>query len=688
MKSSRLLTLLCCLTLSALTSAKNVTDTLWCVASTDNDLAALLKQSGYVLQRAADNHSLLSQAPKGASVLLLGDGSRSMQQLTEADLSLIGEKRLSVFADFAALPGTSPQVREATVERVVVKEAIGLLKPMDLLTVNRARFIPSAPVRPILVLARVAGFDDAVFGLKDTEVFPLVDMPREGLTVSTAYLSDFSKLRLMPEGRWQAFWEAMLGRMTGKNVHFATWPSLVWPAFGKDEVLPRNAKTQAVRRGVDWFWGGHFLVHESWREELLIKHQDFDPPMAPAVPVSAPVGDGSLGMLEGHCSAIDADGHQAYRYWLRADVHGETAMALTLASRLLHKKKYAQTAERILDFIMAAATAGPRQDPASPSYGLVSWGLTNYSQDVYYGDDNARFLLGAILAARLMKETRWDDKIRAAIDANFQTTGLDGFRGHRIEERDLQKNGREFYRNRHIFDPQPHFESWMWAVYLWLYSQTGEQEFLDLSKKGIALTMKAYPAEWRWTNGIQQERARMVLPLAWLYRVEPTDEHKAWLDEIVGELRKNQDACGAIREELGDPSKGQFGGPRSNADYGRSEAPLINKNGDPVADMLYTSNFAIFGLNEAARATGDPVIGEMTSRLADFLVRIQARSAECPDVEGAWYRAFNYRDWNWWASNADAGWGALGTLTGWTQSWIVGTLAMMQMKTSYWDLTH
>ena len=180
----------------------------------------------------------------------------------------------------------------------------------------------------------------------------------------------------------------------------------------------------------------------------------------------------------------------------------------------------------------------------------------------------------------------------------------------------------------------------------------------------------------------------MVLPLAWLYRVEPTAEHKAWLDEIVGELRKNQDACGAIREELGDPSKGQFGGPRSNADYGRSEAPLINKNGDPVADMLYTSNFAIFGLTEAARATGDPVIGEMTSRLADFLVRIQARSAECPDVEGAWYRAFNYRDWNWWASNADAGWGALGTLTGWTQSWIVGTLAMMQMETSYWDLTH
>lgn len=34
--------------------------------------------------------------------------------------------------------------------------------------------------------------------------------------------------------------------------------------------------------------------------------------------------------------------------------------------------------------------------------------------------------------------------------------------------------------------------------------------------------MASYPEQWSWTNGIQQERARMILPLAWLYRVEPT----------------------------------------------------------------------------------------------------------------------------------------------------------------------
>ena len=180
----------------------------------------------------------------------------------------------------------------------------------------------------------------------------------------------------------------------------------------------------------------------------------------------------------------------------------------------------------------------------------------------------------------------------------------------------------------------------------------------------------------------------MVLPLAWLYRVSPTDEHRAWLNRIIADLKANQVECGAIREELGDPSKGDYGGPRSNAQYGGSEAPLIFRNGDPVADMLYTSNFAFFGLNEAARATGDASIRQMTDNLANFLVRIQACSQDAPGVDGAWYRAFNYRDWNWWASNADAGWGNLSTLTGWIQSWIVGTLAMMQMNTSYWELTH
>ena len=57
-------------------------------------------------------------------------------------------------------------------------------------------------------------------------------------------------------------------------------------------------------------------------------------------------------------------------------------------------------------------------------------------------------------------------------------------------------------------------------------------------------------------------------------------------------------------------------------------------------------------------------------------------------MDGAWFRAFNYQDWNYWAANADAGWGAWSTLTGWIQSWIVGTQFLMEKNTSLWELSN
>ena len=59
---------------------------------------------------------------------------------------------------------------------------------------------------------------------------------------------------------------------------------------------------------------------------------------------------------------------------------------------------------------------------------------------------------------------------------------------------------------------------------------------------------------------------------------------------------------------------------------------------------------------------------------------------EFKHLDGAWFRAFDYESWDYWASNADAGWGAWSTLTGWIQSWIVGTQVLLEENTSLWDL--
>jgi hypothetical protein len=202
------------------------------------------------------------------------------------------------------------------------------------------------------------------------------------------------------------------------------------------------------------------------------------------------------------------------------------------------------------------------------------------------------------------------------------------------------------------------------------------------------MTMDKYTDGWRWTNGLAQEKARILLPLAWLVRAKDTPKHRAMLRKAVNGLLALQDKCGAIREELGLPGKGRYPPPKSNEAYGRNEASLIATNGDRVCDLLYTSNFAFLGLREAAAATGDKDIIEAENKLAGLLCRIQVTSEAQPAVDGGWFRAFDFGRWEHWASNADHGWGAWAIESGWTQGWITAVLAMRQMKTSLWDLTH
>jgi hypothetical protein len=456
--------------------------------------------------------------------------------------------------------------------------------------------------------------------------------------------------------------------------------------YAKNVKLPKNAIKTSIAKGAEWFYKAHLFIAPSWKE-LWLKYQGNGlSPVGPPVSQQLPNGDGSLGILEGHVSSINYDGTQQYRYWVRADVQGEVAYALAAAGNLLHKDEYYKVAKNLADFIFYHSNLrdGNKNDKTNPAYGLIGWSVTH--PGVFYGDDNARCILGLIGASAYMNTSEWDTKILEAILANFRTTGKEGFRGPRLSEEDILKEGWKHFENRDIINPHPHFESWMWACYLWLYDKTGYKPLLQKAKEAIRLTMEAYPGKWKWTNGIQQERARMILPLAWLVRIENTAEHRRWLEEVVEKLLANQMECGAIREELGGAG-GQYGRTASNKDYGLREAPLIFENGDPVADMLYTSNFAFFSLNEAAYATGNKKYINAVRKLSDFLTRIQIKSSRHKDLDGGWFRAFDYNRWDYWASNADVGWGAWSTLTGWIQSWIVSTQLLVERDNSYWELT-
>src|SRR5690606_12763905 len=182
------------------------------------------------------------------------------------------------------------------------------------------------------------------------------------------------------------------------------------------------------------------------------------------------------------------------------------------------------------------------------------------------------------------------------------------------------------------------------------------------------------------------EIARMILPLSFLVRIDSDPTYLSWLRRMTSELLAQMEPCGAIREKLGLPGYGLFSAPASNEAYGVTEAPVIQQDGDPACDLLYTVNFAFLGLREAARATGDPGLEQAEDRLADFLCRIQIRSEAHPYLDGTWMRSFDYRYWEYWGSSADAGWGPWCVESGWCNAWIASVLAMRCLgETLYHD---
>ena len=113
-----------------------------------------------------------------------------------------------------------------------------------------------------------------------------------------------------------------------------------------------------------------------------------------------------------------------------------------------------------------------------------------------------------------------------------------------------------------------------------------------------------------------------------------------------------------------------------------------------MSDLLYTTNFALLGLHEAAAALGGDATQEGAAAaadadaLAELIVRLQARSREASTaaLDGAFFRAFDFHKWEAWGSDADVGWGMISVESGWTQSWLTITLGLRLLNTTLWEL--
>ena len=681
----------------------------------DNDLYLTLLENKISCSRYNTPEEAIKTASDGEGVMILADGYPGITTpLDDALFEKARKKKLRLFVEYPSyLPGMEVGAPIGTHwERAVISSGAFTpeLQKLRILAIHDCRYVPVNIENPDIVIARVAGFDSAVYGLPKVTFPILSEIPQSedngGLMVSTTKLSQFITGRYAPADAWRAIWKHVLAWLQpNRKIEALKWAPAVRPSFNPNEALPADAEKKALERGISWYFNSRMIVSNPSSAKYDLPSNGPEPasanpdttkdwPYGHRVGLkpdsNTPVGDGKLGVMEGFDAKIFSTGYQPVRWWRRNDCNGEAAGAISLAGLALENPDYLKIGGNIGDWLYFTSpmSLGDRSDPYHPAYGLVGWNdVPEYTgpksmngYEVYYDDDNARTALGIILSAAIQKTDRYDVRLSRNLLALMRITGKRGFLPDRINQPSLiQKGWKSYFHDADAFF-SPGMQSYVWAYYLWAYNQTGYDLFLKRTKNAIAETMNTFPSHDFWNKS---NRSRMLLPLAWLIKIEDTPEHRAWLHQMAESL--NQEPNGAIRDEM--RSGSWASPPKSNEEYGTSEAVLLQTRDDLVGDLLYTMNFAFVGLHEAAMATGDNYYKEAEDKLAGFLCRAQIRSEKHPELDGGWFRAFDLKNWEYWASNTDSGWGAWCIESGWSQSWITIVLAMRQIRTSFWDMT-
>lgn len=617
-------------------------------ANERNDLISALCQSGYAPVLAGSPEEALDKAPEGGAVFLLADEYPCKgTELTADMLARVRGKGVKLFIEYPqrVLGKETGEPQTIVYERLVAPDGFfGSMEEGAILMLNGCWHRPfHEKGMGLLCLAKVAGYDRIVYGMpeKYDTVLDWLDEKKDVL-VATSGMSSFITGRYAPAARWRVLWQRLLREM-GLGEVALRWAEDVTIVADEHSPLPAYAVRRAWQRNVDW--SRSYMIGKT---------------------------GSTVSVFEGFQSQIDYTGRQFIRTTFRGDCIGETAMELAYGWKQTGDPELRKTCAAVVDRVLKPGTFY-QDDPESAKYGLNNWFENG---EIFYGDDNARMLLGVMSARDLLGDDRWDERILRCILANLRTSDKNGLRHPSLRaESFIDKSWTDYY-NEETDYVSPHYQAYLWAAFLWMYELTGIEELLTKSEKAISMVMERFPDQLRWQNSLTGEISRMLLPLSFLVRVHPTEQNRKWLKQAVDGMLVYQEPCGAIRDAFGDLSLGKYPPPSSNENYGTTEASLIQQNGDPATDLLYTTNWAFIGLWEASLVMEDAYVREAYEKLRDFLLRIQVRSKKFPELDGTWMRSFDYEKWEYWGSAADIGWSAWSIESGWVNAWLATTLIL------------
>ena len=207
------------------------------------DIETLLPNLPY----CSDFHAAVRQAKPGDTLLCLHNGCSS-RTITEDILNSIREKQLNVYLEMPEGCATStlePSWRCITTTRFANLEAKLIMTP-------HCTRLADAPLKgdALLIAARVAGYDTAVFGLPpERKNVVVIHEGCPNFIVSLLPLSDFLRGRFAPFAHWIDFWNGVLSRL-GLDERL---PKDIRPAvdtrYLPDDALPPSAVSSVSSKG-------------------------------------------------------------------------------------------------------------------------------------------------------------------------------------------------------------------------------------------------------------------------------------------------------------------------------------------------------------------------------------------------------------------------------------------------------
>lgn len=532
----------------------------------------------------------------------------------------------------------TPEPTSTRFKRLIVNQEIGELAKGDILEDQCNSFIfphfSKKLEQPILYYKEfINSHDKAEILEEDVKELSNWALWRErpNLMVCSFRLCNFIKARFSPLSRWETLIRSIIEWLTGESMEQLP----VNTAYSLIQEVPDSQFEPLLREcfsaGIRWYHESHTLLE-----------------------------NGKRGVYEGFMTEIQPDGSQARARTIRTDCIAEASLAFFTDYLLNGNLASLKTSDELEAFCYEKMQIhGGLYD------GMLRW--SNTAWNVCYQDDNARVLIPSLLKMMYTGNYRYLNACCKALDFLVKTTGPDGLRPSRTDNLLLDEAEMERLRSTPGNFPCAHYNAFYAATLLLCGKLAKREDFIEVGIKGLESIMAVYPKTIR-EQSETQELCRLILPLAWLYWVTQNPKHRELLYQVTNDLQKMKHPNGAYLEWDSDYSA-------ACSQKENAECSLLTKNGDPVADLLYSLNWLPLGFAQAYFVTEDPHFYGLWKEIATFMIRSQIHS-DNPVINGGWARGFDLDKMEVYGLPNDVGWGPWAIESGWTVSEILAGLGL------------